>query len=233
MFTIKHLWHSLTHCTFCCAWSNTYHTVGKSQGCWRTQKICSRIQSFSRIMWLHQGYFFDFSYSQSVYTEALQMSNFFFIIAGKYSVAKSSGTSGRWWTLFPTWEDWSLGYFSSNYFYGLLLTFAVLWFMFNYTFCILQEYIRHLEKEEEEQKRIQKVLHYHSSSSLIIFSSLHMKIKLTLTYRIKWEDKRGKTVIVSVKCWRNMVLMVHWTQELGGVITVHRFLKYLFSEIGC
>ena len=35
----------------------------------------------------------------------------------------------------------------------------------------------------------------------------------------------------SVKCWKNMSLMVHLMQELGGVITVHRFLKYLFSEI--
>lgn len=37
----------------------------------------------------------------------------------------------------------------------------------------------------------------------------------------------------SVKCWKNMSLMVHLTQELGGVITVHRFLKYLCSEIEC
>ena len=61
-----HWWHS---CILYCAWYNMYTTVGKSQGCRRTQKTFSWIQNFSRIMRLHQGYFFDFSYSQSVQTE--------------------------------------------------------------------------------------------------------------------------------------------------------------------
>ena len=106
-----HWWHS---CIVYCAWYNMYTTVGKSQGCRRTQKTFSWIQNFSRIMRLHQGYFFDFSYSQSVQTELKKWTViFFFMPAGNYSVEKSSRTVGRWWALFPTWKDWSLEYFPS------------------------------------------------------------------------------------------------------------------------
>jgi hypothetical protein len=58
-----------------------------------------------------------------------------------------------------------------------------------------------------------------------------MKIKLVDICRSKQGDKRGKIVMSFVKCWKNMLLMAQLLQELGGVITVHRFMEYSLSQI--
>ena len=169
-----HWWHS---CIVYCAWYNMYNTVGKSQGCRRTQKTFSWIQNFSRIMRLHQGYFFDFSYSQSVQTELKKWTVIFPCLQA----------TTQWRKVQERLEDDErcsrlekivrLNIFQVSIFPGRSQFLLFCGSICIICFCVSQEYIRHLEKEEEEQKRIQKVwFSYLIANLVLLFCSYIWKL---------------------------------------------------------
>jgi hypothetical protein len=91
----------------------------------------------------------------------------------------------------------------------------------------LQDYIRDLEKEEEEQKKIQKVPVYLCCNffSSVVFSYL---IFLSLNKRNNWDGLKGKIVMNFANCWKNMLLLAPLQLKLTGLTTVWRCHSHLF-----
>lgn len=102
-------------------------------------------------------------------------------------------------------------------------------------FYLFQDYLRDLEKEEEEQKKIQKVLLCLSSISgcmtthspplfYCIISSLFSN------NRKNWERRNVKTVMSSANWWMNISPQAFLQQKLTGVIIIHRLTVYCYGN---
>lgn len=90
-----------------------------------------------------------------------------------------------------------------------------------------QDYIRDLEKEEEEQKKIQKVPFIY----VVIFSlQLYFLTSFffSLNKRNNWDGLKGKIVMNFANCWKNMLLLAPLQLKLTGLTIVWRCHFHLF-----
>jgi len=74
---------------------------------------------------------------------------------GKHPVAKSTRSVRSWWKMFTSWKNWSHRNFSGANLHLEVTFLRVLGANFT---TVSQDYLHDLEKEEEEQRKIHKVL---------------------------------------------------------------------------
>lgn len=84
---------------------------------------------------------------------------------------------------------------------------------------VFQDYIRDLEKEEEEQKKIHKVGYIHHCSVFVYLKFLFFYDQI----RNNWGGLSGKTVMSFASWWKSMLLMALLQRKLTGVIIVWRY----------
>ncbi len=136
-----------------------------------------------------------------------------FFILGKCPLEKSSRSLRRWWKMLASWK---IGPFA--HFWGILphLCFII----FTGTICwyrLWQDYIRDLEKEEEEQKKIQKVYSiFIISNFLLVYLPSHFH--LCPNIRNNWGGLSGKIVMSFACWWRDMLPLAFSQLKLTGVI---------------